>query len=427
MTKGQRTEGQRDPETPETPGEFAIEDELDPVRKALKDLDDLDEPTLFDREHEIADPGVALDTGSISDAEARPFAAEFQEEEEEEEEEAERTEEPRIVARGDRAVEEPVYAAEEPMFAAPEPAPDHHDVQEPSGFAFLPVAVTAVLCLLIGFAAGYFLGSRDRLVPASEAAQTTAPQAAPAATGAATPEKPGQYSEAKVTPPVPTVTEAAAGAAALRPGSGQAAAPAPAPAPATPPPAAAAPAVPSRVEGPVPSERQRVEGRPERAAKTGQLVVKSTPSRAGVTVNGTWRGRTPLTLDTLPFGSYVVRIVEPGFQVAREEVTLNAREASHTFEVRLQRAARSPSDATPPSQEAPPAALTGLLYVDSRPRGANVLIDGKRVGQTPLNLPDVPVGSHVVVIEMAGKKTWTATSLVTAGKMARVTGSLEDK
>jgi hypothetical protein len=113
--------------------------------------------------------------------------------------------------------------------------------------------------------------------------------------------------------------------------------------------------------------------------------------------------------------------------VAREEVTLNAREASHTFDARLQRGARSPSDATPPTQDVPSAALTGSLYVDSRPRGANVLIDGKRVGQTPLNLSEVSVGSHVVVIEMAGKKTWTATSLVTAGKIARVTGSLEDK
>jgi hypothetical protein len=74
-----------------------------------------------------------------------------------------------------------------------------------------------------------------------------------------------------------------------------------------------------------------------------------------------------------------------------------------------------------------PTATTGLLYVDSRPRGATVLIDGRKVGQTPLNMSEVPVGEHVVRLEMAGKKIWTVTSQVTAGRMSRVTGSLEDK
>ena len=167
-------------------------------------------------------------------------------------------------------------------------------------------------------------------------------------------------------------------------------------------------------------------------------MVKSIPSRAGVTVNGRWRGRTPLTLDALPFGQYEVRVVQPGFQVAREEVMLSARDATHTINARLERnpstrlraggpAVPAAAPATPTSRGASPAGLTGLLYVDSRPRGANVLIDGKRVGQTPLNLSEVPVGEHVVRIEMAGKKSWTSSHTVTAGKMTRVTGSLEDK
>jgi hypothetical protein len=42
-------------------------------------------------------------------------------------------------------------------------------------------------------------------------------------------------------------------------------------------------------------------------------------------------------------------------------------------------------------------------------------------------LSEVPVGEHVVRIEMAGKKSWTSSHTVTAGKMTRVTGSLEDK
>src|SRR5439155_18812066 len=125
-----------------------------------------------------------------------------------------------------------------------------------------------------------------------------------------------------------------------------------------------APATPPAAAPPVATGRAEPHGRGEALARAGHLVVKSTPAHAAVTVNGTWKGRTPLTLDPLPFGRYVVRVVQPGFQVAREEVTLNARDASHTFDAHLQRAARSPSDATPPAPDVPSAALTGLLYVD---------------------------------------------------------------
>jgi hypothetical protein len=177
-----------------------------------------------------------------------------------------------------------------------------------------------------------------------------------------------------------------------------------------------------------------------RPASTGHLVVRSTPSRAAVTLNGAWRGRTPLTLDALPFGTYVVRVVQDGFRVAREEVTLSPRDASHTIDARLERIAGSatarPNPAQPPgrgavpppaSREAAPVSLTGSLYVDSRPRGASVIVDGKSVGITPLSLADVPAGSHVVRIEMEGKRPWTSTALVTAGKRTPVTGSLEDR
>jgi hypothetical protein len=152
-------------------------------------------------------------------------------------------------------------------------------------------------------------------------------------------------------------------------------------------------------------------------------VVKSTPSRASVTVNGKWRGRTPLTLDELPFGKYAVRVVQNGFQVAREDVTLNERNPSRTINARLEPNARAAAARPDPA----PVAFTGSLYVDSRPRGATVLVDGRSVGQTPMTLADLSIGSHVVRIEMAGKKPWTSTARVAAGKTMSVTGSLEDR
>jgi hypothetical protein len=144
-----------------------------------------------------------------------------------------------------------------------------------------------------------------------------------------------------------------------------------------------------------------------------------------VTVNGAWRGRTPLTLDALPFGTYNVRVVHDGFRVAREEVTLSAREASRTIDARLERL--GPAAPPPTAAAQAPVPTTGSLYVDSLPRGATVLVDGKSVGVTPLSLAEVSVGAHIVLLEMAGKKPWTTTAVVAAGKRASVSGSLEDK
>ena len=274
----------------------------------------------------------------------------------------------------------------------------------------LPYAVILVVGLLGGFGAAWFLMNRGGGVapaPAAENAPTPAPPAAttpqqpaqsttqtpspkqtpaaPPASGVATAEKPGQYSEQNVAaaPPAPKATTKPAAAAPTR----------------------------------------------------GRLVITSAPAHAGVTVNGTWRGRTPLTLDNLPFGTYAVRIVQPGFAPAREDVTLSARNASPEITKRLERAA-APATRQTPSRPAPPRpapaasapeVFTGLLYVDSRPRGATVFVDNKNVGITPLTISDVKVGSHVVRFEMTGKKPWSTSTTVVAGQTARVTGSLEDR
>jgi PEGA domain-containing protein len=153
------------------------------------------------------------------------------------------------------------------------------------------------------------------------------------------------------------------------------------------------------------------------------MIVRSNPPRAGVTVNGDWRGRTPLTLSGLKFGSYSVRVVQPGFATAREDVKLSAAEPSRALSFRLQRAV---GPARPPAAQAgAPPALVGSIYVDSRPRGARVVIDGRVLGTTPARIPDVPIGSHVVRLELPDHRVWTTSTSVAAGKEASVTGSLD--
>jgi hypothetical protein len=253
--------------------------------------------------------------------------------------------------------------------------------------------LTLLLGLLLGFAAGYSVGGRGSAAD-GQAAQTAAtpspappPAPQPLSPAPVQPQRSGRaYSEQVVAQPSTT----------------------PPPVPGDAPPA-----------------------RPD-AAAGGRMTVASNPSRAGVMVNGQWRGRTPLTLSGLQLGTYTVRIVQPGFTTARQEVRLSAAEPSREVTVRLERAARpAPSAAArgtvPPTaaRTATSSAMVGSIYVDSRPRGARVLLDGRLVGTTPARIPEVPIGSHVVRLELPDHRAWSVSTRVAAGRETPVTGSLE--
>jgi hypothetical protein len=164
--------------------------------------------------------------------------------------------------------------------------------------------------------------------------------------------------------------------------------------------------------------------------------VNSTPAKAGVTVNGKWRGRTPITLTGLKFGSYVVRVVEPGYAVEREQFSLSSGSASRTVDVALKRKPEpkrapvsAPATAKPSPQahapSTPTATTTGTIYIDSRPQGARVFVDNKDAGVTPLTLNGQAAGSHDIRLELADHAPRSEKITVKPGATARVTGSLE--
>jgi serine/threonine protein kinase len=289
-----------------------------------------------------------------------------------------------------------------PPVAVDEPAPERQRV------VMLPLAVTLIVGLLIGYVAGYLVGGRDleneiaqgmvTTVPTTTSAGPSAPIQTPGTSGQAAAAK--DFSEQAVVPQAPPAQTTRATA---------------------PPPK-------------VPLETPAAAGPTSEAsgARPGRLIVNSVPSRAAVTLNGKWIGRTPLTLAELPLGNYVVRVVEPGFEVAREEFVLSKAEPTKTLVVELRPQPGSPRTPRPPAPAesaaaASPAAVigTGEIFVDSRPRGARVLVDGKEYGVTPTRVAAQSVGSHVVRLELANHAPWTKTEAVTAGATARVTGSLE--
>jgi hypothetical protein len=68
---------------------------------------------------------------------------------------------------------------------------------------------------------------------------------------------------------------------------------------------------------------------------------------------------------------------------------------------------------------------TGALFVLSRPSGAQVFLDERLVGTTPLSLSDVAAGTHAVQITLPGHQRWTTAVSVRGGESARVAASLE--
>jgi hypothetical protein len=67
----------------------------------------------------------------------------------------------------------------------------------------------------------------------------------------------------------------------------------------------------------------------------------------------------------------------------------------------------------------------GSVSVMSRPSGAQVILDGRVVGRTPLVIPNVTPGTHSVRLELAGFTRWATSVDVNAGARARVAASLE--
>ena len=89
----------------------------------------------------------------------------------------------------------------------------------------------------------------------------------------------------------------------------------------------------------------------------------------------------------------------------------------------------APADSTPapadPASAPPAPAGPGSVYVDTRPPGAVVLMDGERVGVTPLLVPDVAAGVHRLRLELPGYLPWTTEVTVAAEEELRVGASLQ--
>jgi len=135
-------------------------------------------------------------------------------------------------------------------------------------------------------------------------------------------------------------------------------------------------------------------------AGEGELVVQSSPPGARVSVDGTARGVTPITL-SLPSGAHVLEV-----QVGKSQ----PRVIPLTIQANVQ---------TAQYIELQGVLATGVLQIRSEPSGARVLIDGQPRGTTPATIRDLSAGDHSVVLELGGRKV-TQVVKIDAGGTAQL-------
>lgn len=152
------------------------------------------------------------------------------------------------------------------------------------------------------------------------------------------------------------------------------------------------------------------------------LSIRTLPADATVYLDGRRIGTTPLASYEVAAGAGAIRIEKDGFAPFDTSITLLGGEAP-SFTFALASASVASSDAGDDTDEAAPPAL-GTAALVSEPSGAEVWLDGRRVGTTPFTVRDLQPGTHRFVLRSEGYEDYAAPVRIEAAREARVTATL---
>ncbi len=124
----------------------------------------------------------------------------------------------------------------------------------------------------------------------------------------------------------------------------------------------------------------------------GSLFANSTPTSANVYLNGTYKGRTPITLSNLVNGDYALILQKTGYENYSANVTIYPG-ATTNFSANLTRLEQI---------------FPGNLFVNSTPGSANVYLNGSYRGRTPLTLRNLAAGEYPVTVQKEGYENYSA-------------------
>jgi PKD repeat protein len=136
---------------------------------------------------------------------------------------------------------------------------------------------------------------------------------------------------------------------------------------------------------------------------TGSLSVTSSPPGASVNLDGGDKGTTPVTIPQVKAGSHTLTLKKPGYEDAVRTVTVSGgAEAQAAVTLVLQ------------GQQASGTG-TGTLMVRSTPAGADVYLDGEKLGTTPVTVRNVKAGIHRFLLILQGYNDNSQTIEISSG------------
>ena len=207
-------------------------------------------------------------------------------------------------------------------------------------------------------------------------------------------EQPAEPAKAETAVPAAPVAVAAAPAAPLAPAP---AAAKPAPVPAQP--AAPAPA-PVQVAKPAPPKPA--------AVAQGYLTVQSEPKSAEVFLGGKFLGLTPINKVQTSKGSFDLKITKSGYAPYLKSVRV---EENTVITAALEKS----GGAAPAAETEVPGATGGALVIKA-PAESVIFVDGREYREETLKLSDLLPGSHLVYVQMKGRKPFTDRVSIVAGR-----------
>ncbi|GAX59732.1 hypothetical protein SCALIN_C04_0220 [Candidatus Scalindua japonica] len=138
---------------------------------------------------------------------------------------------------------------------------------------------------------------------------------------------------------------------------------------------------------------------------TGSISINSNQSEAVAYLDGENIGTTPCTMESVVIGTHQVEVRKEGYAEWRKVVYIKKGK-----EISLKAMLRS---------------ITASIDLESEPKGAMILLDGKEVGKTPEILTGIKTGMHNVEIRMDGYVSWMKMIKVKAGREYIFTKTLQ--
>lgn len=103
-----------------------------------------------------------------------------------------------------------------------------------------------------------------------------------------------------------------------------------------------------------------------------KVVIVTTPAQASARINENFVGTTPVTLDGMGEGTYIIRLTKFGHQSVLKQVRFRPGLNEFTFDL--------------------PESMGGTLKIESTPAKADIIIDGETRGKTPATIAGLAPG-----------------------------------